>query len=80
MKKHHRKKYPRHCCSRCNIMHRTYAGAQAHKAALGGHMRASTKSAHRRRHKTGFAAMSATKRRKIARKGGRASARARGYR
>jgi len=72
MKKHHRKKYPRHCCKRCDVMHHSYASAEKHKRSMG--------HSSRRRKRTGFAAMSATKRRKIARKGGRASARARGYR
>lgn len=72
----YRKKYPRHCCKGCKIMHRTYAGAMAHKAE----MRGSRSAPRRRKRKGGFAAMSMKKRRSIARKGGRASARARGYR
>ena len=76
----HRKKYPRHCCKKCHIMHRTYHGAMAHKKELMGH---SAPRHHKRRHRshhTGFAAMPAKKRRAAARKGGIASARARGYR
>ena len=30
-----RRKYPRHCCKGCKVMHRTYASAQAHKAKIG---------------------------------------------
>lgn len=76
-RKRSKKKYPRRCCSKCKTMHRTYASAQRHKAEMGGSRRSAPK---RRKAKTGFAAMSVTKRKKIARKGGRASARARGYR
>lgn len=31
-----RKKYPRHCCKSCKIMHRTYASAEKHKRLLRG--------------------------------------------
>ena len=75
-KRHHRKKYPRHCCARCDVMHHSYAAAEAHKKSMGH----GSRRAHHRRKATGFAAMSMKKRRAIARKGGRASARARGYR
>lgn len=73
----HRRKYPRHCCKRCDRMHHTYAAAEKHKRSMMGGKRSAPK---RRRAKTGFAAMSMKKRRAIARKGGRASARSRGYR
>ena len=72
----HRRKYPRHCCKHCHIMHHTYAAAEKHKRSMGGARHAPK----RRGAKTGFAAMSMKKRRAIARKGGRASARSRGYR
>jgi hypothetical protein len=78
-----KKKYPRHCCKKCNTMHRTYASAQRHKAEIGSAVRMHT---NRRRRKTrlgihanGFGAMPKKKRVAIARKGGLASARARGY-
>jgi len=85
MKKHHRKKYPRHCCKFCDTMHRTYRGAEAHKRELIGELaqrryKRITRDHAKRAKPTGFAAMPMKKRVAIARKGGRASARARGYR
>lgn len=75
-----RKKYPRHCCSKCNIMHRTYAGAEAHKAEIHAHHRMKRRTTRKGVRAGGFGAMPKKKRIAIARKGGRASARARGYR
>lgn len=66
------------CCARCRVDHRTKRAAVAHQRAMG--VRTAAKHRRRRKAKTGFAAMSMKKRRSIARKGGRASARARGYR
>jgi hypothetical protein len=77
-----KKKYPRHCGKGCHTMHRTYAAAAAHKAEMGGSFvrGPSGRSRWRRKGaKIGFAAMSKKRRSSIARKGGRASAKARGY-
>lgn len=65
------------CCTRCRVDHRTKRAAMGHLKDMGGRPKRRAPS---RRKKTGFAAMSSKKRRAIARKGGRASARARGYR
>lgn len=73
-----KKKYPRRCCAKCDTMHRTYASAQRHKAEMGGSASRPKRRKARKRN-TGFAAMSKKRRVAAARKGGRASARARGY-